>query len=219
MGKYYFIQIGEKVKWDMLNDGNCKTMQICTSVHAPIKNNTIINLIPVNDESDDIEEGSCVNSYTAMAEELLPILKDFDKGYWCALQDAASNGVADTIIKEMLRGAGFTFWEAYWHMKQSDFQSDKLKSLIQELFCQHPQYIEWQGVEYPTKSIVIFEGTPDEEAVVVSVERLGNQLLDDMGNWSTREAQEIDEQIYYYLNEDVFNLPDEDIAEFLESET
>lgn len=47
MSKYDFIQIGEKVKWDMLNDGNCKTMQICTSVHAPIKNNTIINLIPV----------------------------------------------------------------------------------------------------------------------------------------------------------------------------
>lgn len=73
MSKYDFIQIGEKVKWDMLNDGNCKTMQICTSVHAPIKNNTIINLIPVNDESDDIEEESCVNSYTAMAEELFPI--------------------------------------------------------------------------------------------------------------------------------------------------
>lgn len=219
MSKYDFIQIGEKVKWDMLNDGNCKVMQICTSIHTPIKDNTIINLIPANDESDDIEEEACVNSYTAMAEELLPVLKDFDKGYWCALQDAASNGASDVIIKEMLRGAGFTFWEAYWHMQQSDFQSDKLKTIVQELFCQRPQYIEWCGAEYPTKSIVIHEGTSDEEVVIVSVERLGNQLLDDMGNWSTREAQAIDAQIYYYLNEDVFNLPDEDIVEFLESET
>lgn len=216
MGKYYFIRGGNNVKWDLLNNGEFKTVKVCGSIPLIINDGT---LIPLSLSSDQQDLGKYEdNTDIAYAHELSPILSEFNNGYWWALQDAASNGVSDTIIKEMLRGAGFTFWEAYWHMKQSDFQSDKLKSLIQELFCQHPQYIEWQGVEYPTKSIVIFEGTPDEEAVVVSVERLGNQLLDDMGNWSTREAQEIDEQIYYYLDENTFNLPDQDISEFLESE-
>ena len=58
----------------------------------------------------------------------------------------------------------------------------------------------------------------DEEKVTVSVERLARQLLDDMGNWSTREAEFVDEQIYFYLDEDTFNMPDEDIVEYLEKQ-
>lgn len=54
--------------------------------------------------------------------------------------------------------------------------------------------------------------------MTVSVERLARQLLDDMGNWSTREAEFVDEQIYFYLDEDTFNMPDENIVEYLEKQ-
>ena len=79
-------------------------------------------------------------------------------------------------------------------------------------------YIDWNGADYPIKTVVIFENTPDEEKVTVSVERLARQLLDDMGNWSTREAESVDEQIYFYLDEETFNMPDKDIVEYLEKQ-
>ena len=79
-------------------------------------------------------------------------------------------------------------------------------------------YIDWNGADYPIKTVVIFENTPDEEKVTVSVERLARQLLDDMGNWSTREAEFVDEQIYFYLDEETFNMPDEDIVEYLKKQ-
>lgn len=66
--------------------------------------------------------------------------------------------------------------------------------------------------------MVIFEGTSDEQEVIVSVERLSQQLLDDMGNWSTREAETVDNQIYFYLDEEIFNMPDKDIVEYLEKQ-
>lgn len=62
----------------------------------------------------------------------------------------------------------------------------------------------------------MYEGTIDEEVVTVSVERLEHQLCDDMGNWSTREAEAVDEQIFFYLDDETFNWPDKDIAEFIE---
>ena len=66
--------------------------------------------------------------------------------------------------------------------------------------------------------MVIFEGTSDEQEVIVSVERLSQQLLDDMGNWSTREAETVDNQICFYLDEEIFNMPDKDIVEYLEKQ-
>lgn len=145
-------------------------------------------------------------------------MTDFNQGYWCALQDAVSNGASDTVIQEMLRSAGFTYWECYWHIQNSDFQSEKIWSIIRGMFCQNPDYIDWNGADYPIKTVVIFENTPDEEKVTVSIERLARQLLDDMGNWSTREAEFVDEQIYFYLDEDTFNMPDENIVEYLEKQ-
>ena len=79
-------------------------------------------------------------------------------------------------------------------------------------------YIDWNGAYYPTKTVVIFEGTSDEQEVIVSVERLSQQLLDDMGNWSTREAETVDNQICFYLDEEIFNMPDKDIVEYLEKQ-
>ena len=183
-------------------------MQVCTSVPHPVENETPVSLI-FTDKRGNIQ---------VKASQLAPKLTDFNQGYWCAIQDAISSGTSDTTIQEMLHSAGFTYWECYWHVQNSDFQSEKLWEIIRGMFCQNPDYIDWNGADYPIKTVVIFENTPDEEEVTVSVERLGRQLLDDMGNWSTREAEFVDGRIYFYLDEETFNMPDIDIVEYLEKQ-
>lgn len=212
MDKYYFIQLGAQV---LYNDGidNGRLMQVCCPIKENcIKDDTQICLIQV--DSEDPEE--VCESYVVRADELSPVLSEFNKGYWCALQDAVMNGAGETVIRNMLQAAGFTFWECQNHIKDSDTVSKELRNIVTDIFCQKPDMIDWNGADYPTKEIVLYEGTDKEEEVKVSVERLANQLIDDMGSWSTRGAEAVDEQIFFYLDEETFNLPDKDIAECIE---
>ncbi len=212
MNKYYFIQFGEQVLYNDGIDDN-RLMQVCYPIkETSIKDDTQIHLIPVNSDEDEAVD----ESYVARADELAPVLTEFNKGYWCALQDAVANNVSETVIRTMLQGAGFSFWECQNHMKDSDFMSEQLKDIVRNTFCQKPDMIDWNGADYPTKTIVLYRGTEKEEEVTISVERLEHQLCDDMGNWSTREAETIDEQIFFYLDDETFNWPDNDIAEFVE---
>ena len=120
MNKYYFVNIGAEVIWHPVNSDEQKVMQICTSVSYPVENDTLVSLI-FSDKRGSVK---------VKASELTPKLTDFNQGYWCALQDAVSNGASDTVIQEMLRSAGFTYWECYWHIQNSDFQSEKIWSII-----------------------------------------------------------------------------------------
>ena len=138
MNKYYFVNIGAEVIWHPVNSDEQKVMQICTSVSYPVENDTLVSLI-FSDKRGSVK---------VKASELTPKLTDFNQGYWCALQDAVSNGASDTVIQEMLRSAGFTYWECYWHIQNSDFQSEKIWSIIRGMFCQNPDYIDWNGVPY-----------------------------------------------------------------------
>ena len=138
MNKYYFINIGAEVIWHPENSDEQKVMQICTSVSYPVENDTLVSLI-FSDKKGSVK---------VKADELTPKLTDFNQGYWCALQDAISNGASDMVIQEMLRSAGFTYWECYWHIQNSDFQSEKIWSIIRGMFCQNPDYIDWNGVPY-----------------------------------------------------------------------
>ena len=73
------------------------------------------------------------------------------------------------------------------------------------VFAKNPDYIDWNGADYPIKNSSNLRKTLlMKKKVTVSVERLARQLLDDMGNWSTREAESVDEQIYFYLDEETF---------------
>lgn len=212
MDKYYFIQLGAQV---LYNDGtdNGILMQVCCPIKENcVKDDTRIRLISVNSE----EPEEVCESYVVRADELSPVLSEFNKGYWCAVQDAIMNGVNEAIIRSMLQAAGFSFWECQYHMEDNDIESEQLRNIVRHMFCQYPNIIDWNGANYPTKEIVLYEGTIDEEVVTVSVERLEHQLCDDMGNWSTREAEAVDEQIFFYLDDETFNWPDKDIAEFIE---
>lgn len=79
--------------------------------------------------------------------------------------------------------------------------------------------IKFNGKEYPTKEFIIHEGMEDEEEVLVSTTELQDALFDGdghFGNYVSDEAMNVDALIYYFLNEQDFNLPDEKIIEILE---
>lgn len=130
MSKYSFIQMGEKVKYDPFGDGNYRIMQVCKHVPEVIKDDTSISLIPIEEEHYEEE----IISEIARADELKPYLKEFNKGYWCAIQDACANGASDTTIKDMIKAAGFTYYDCLWLMEDSDFQNEHLNEIIETIF-------------------------------------------------------------------------------------
>ena len=130
MSKYSFIQMGEKVKYDPFGDGNYRIMQVCKHVPKVIKDDTSISLIPIEEEHYEEE----IVSEIARADELKPYLKEFNKGYWCAIQDACANGASDTTIKDMIKAAGFTYYDCSWLMEDSDFQNEHLNEIIETIF-------------------------------------------------------------------------------------
>lgn len=83
MNKYYFVNIGAEVIWHPVNSDEKKVMQVCTSAPHPVENDTLVSLI-FSDKKGNVK---------VKAVELTPKLTDFNQGYWCALQDAVSNGV------------------------------------------------------------------------------------------------------------------------------
>lgn len=130
MSKYSFIKMGEKVKYDPCGDGNYRIMQVCTRVPDLINDDTRISLIPIEEEYYEEE----LISEIARADELKPYLKEFDKGYWCAVQDACSSGASDTAIRDMLYSAGFSYDECIWLIEDSGFQNNRLNEIIETAF-------------------------------------------------------------------------------------
>ena len=79
--------------------------------------------------------------------------------------------------------------------------------------------VSFEGVSYPVMEIDIFPNTDKEEVVLISVDILGDRLTECMENVgvSVAEAYELDEQIFYYLTGEEFNLPEEEIRKILEN--
>ena len=198
MNKYYFVNIGAEVIWHPVNSDEQKVMQICTSVSYPVENDTLVSLI-FSDKRGSVK---------VKASELTPKLTDFNQGYWCALQDAVSNGASDTVIQEMLRSAGFTYWECYWHIQNSDFQSEKIWSIIRGMFCQNPDYIDWNGVPYcPVseenhKKYVLSEGdvvVARTGATVGYAKMVGRNIPDSVFASFLVRIRPIDDEYSYYF--------------------
>ena len=72
--------------------------------------------------------------------------------------------------------------------------------------------IKFDGKEYPTKLLNI----PDFGERLVSVESLEKSLHDAKGFYVSDEAEAIDEKILIYVPDDVINLDDESLTEFIE---
>lgn len=215
MDKYGYLTIGSQILADYLNDGHKYLAQVCTPTPDVIKDDSCIEVITVPTDYDDEPEEN-MKGYSVRADQTAPVLKEFDKGYWCAIQNAINNGVGDGTITTMIRCAGFNFWECYYLLKDSNFESARLTDIIRTLFCQCSVLTLWEGKGYPTKVVTLFAGTDKEETVEVSLESFGKQLMDSEGNCKNDEATLIDEQIFYYMNDEEFYYPDKDIIEILE---
>lgn len=213
--KYSFIKVGEDVKWSD-PDGD--------------QSSGIYKVISINNNNKDIEDDTVIlinnaeSEAEAYARELSPVLKEFNKGYWCALQDAISNGANTAVINSMFKCAGFTYDECMRHIEASDFHKDKLLPVIKSMFPEESKHfaeiemITWNGRQYPSKSFTIFEGASDELEVIASIEELVNVLLDQTTCLPVSdEAEELDNKIYYYLSKEDFELSDDEIIEILEN--
>lgn len=186
---------------------------------------------PIEAKYDEYDESKLVSihGYDSAENEQQPVeqnvpLTDFNRGYWCALQDAISNGADSTVITSMLKCAGFTYDECMHHIEASGFYKDKFLPIINSLFPEESKsfaeitMITWNGLQYPSKSLTIFKGDREEQEVTVSIEELQFELIDEAECTPiSDEAESIDNTIYYYLSKEEFKLSDDEIIEILEN--
>lgn len=76
--------------------------------------------------------------------------------------------------------------------------------------------VTYKSKEYPVKEIVLFAGTNDAMRVNVSTEELQNAIYDSDSGYSDSEAEKIDNSIYFFLDNEHFNMGKDDIVEYLE---
>lgn len=76
--------------------------------------------------------------------------------------------------------------------------------------------VTYKGKGYPVKEIVLFAGTNDAMRVNVSTEELQNAIYDSDSGYSDSEAEKIDNSIYFFLDNEHFNMSKDDIVEYLE---
>lgn len=217
MNKYDFIKFGEPVEWFDDRKDTFRKMQVCLPIRTPIKDDTKIVITPVSENGDEDERSV---SYSVRADELVPLLTPFQKGYWKAVQEAAENGADDKMLLAMLKNTGFSLMEYVHLMLQGG--SCKPYSVLCLLFPEIEdilQVITWKGREYPVRHLTIFRGTEDEQDILVSaVIPLQGELID--SNTYTPisdEAEVMDGDIYYYLSDDEILLPEARIITIVES--
>lgn len=183
---------------------------------------------PMEEKYDDYDESKLVPLHGDGNTEQVPQetaqLTEFNRGYWCALQDAVSNGADSTVIDSMLQCAGFTYEECMRHIENSDFYKEKLLPIIKSKFPEESKHyaeitmITWKNRQYPSKSLTIFKGDKEEQEVIVSIDELQLELLDEEECTPVSdEAESLDNTIYYYLTKEEFELPDDEIIEILEN--
>lgn len=76
--------------------------------------------------------------------------------------------------------------------------------------------VTYKDKDYPVKEIILFAGTNDAMRVNVSTEELQNAIYDSDSGYSDSEAEKIDNSIYFFLDNEHFNMSKDDIVEYLE---
>lgn len=76
--------------------------------------------------------------------------------------------------------------------------------------------IYWHGRKFSALDITLLENTEREEMVTVSTLNLAQQLIDDR-NLYPDEATMLDESIFFYLDAEEMQLPEEQIRQILEN--
>lgn len=210
MNKYDFIRFGGLVQWADNSTDTFRKMQVCVPPKEPIDGNTKIGLI----HTDEDECGETPTSYSVNASELFPWLEPFQEGYWRGVQEAEKS---DADMNVLL--AQFSLMECVYLILQSN--ACNLFPALCRLFPEIEdmlQVITWEKQEYFARKLTIFRGTSDEQEILVSMMSLQDRLIDsDTGAPVSDEAEEIDGEIYYYLDDNEMILSDEMIIAMVES--
>jgi hypothetical protein len=81
-------------------------------------------------------------------------------------------------------------------------------NLFKPVFTIH--FITYQNQQYPLREIKL----PEFGYVYISVETLSAALLHNGSSYKTKEAQYIDEQIFFFVEDDKINLPDKELRKY-----
>lgn len=74
--------------------------------------------------------------------------------------------------------------------------------------------VEYEGKKYPCREV---HGVIEFGDVIVSVESLENQLIyPGSGSPVSREAEKLDEKIFFYVPDDKINLPEDELKAYVE---
>lgn len=74
------------------------------------------------------------------------------------------------------------------------------------------EYFEYKGKSYPYKSIYFQNANVN---CIISCEELNSALLPDSSSYDSEEAKYIDEQIFFFVPEDIFNQSEEVIEKYV----
>ena len=61
---------------------------------------------------------------------VMALSEEFNRGFWCAVQEMSAQGVSSTVIEIVLRSAGFTYDECMELMDDSDCEREKLEQIV-----------------------------------------------------------------------------------------
>lgn len=214
MNKYDFIRLGDPVRWYDGSTNTFREMVVRCPVRMPVMAGTGIDLIPMKNDEDDSEEECSVR-----ADELVPWLSPFKEGYWEAMLEAEKSGADMNVLLAMLASSKLCLMECVYLMLQSN--ACKLLPVLYRLFPETEdmlQTITWKEQEYFVRKLTIFRGTNEKQEILVSMTSLQDRLIDsDTDAPVSDEAEEIDGEIYYYLDDNEMILPDKTIIAMIES--
>jgi hypothetical protein len=60
--------------------------------------------------------------------------EEFNRGFWCAVQEMSAQGVSDSIIIDIIISAGFTYDECIELMDDSDYGRERLEQIVEYIF-------------------------------------------------------------------------------------
>ncbi len=77
-------------------------------------------------------------------------------------------------------------------------------------------FIEYHGIRFPVREIQLSE----DETVLIGTESLERELVDPVTTkYTDREARDLDEEIYFYVPDDMITRGDDELTEFVKQET
>ena len=73
--------------------------------------------------------------------------------------------------------------------------------------------IEFQGVKYPARTIMLVQGEQETDYLVSSLELQKAMIMD--GNYISQEAMQIDDRIAFFVSDDDLKMGESELANLL----